>query len=259
MIIDGVNPGNGNAYGLQKVEPEVEETNQQPDINETVEPSNEDSLDDQEASGVIRLLQEGHFKGVADVRLRINFHDELAAIEAGELKNAAEGGINGVLEAVGGGAGLLMSGDAEGEGQGAAELQDEFAQAVTAVKDEFMSAERPSKDELIAGIQAAFEAFVEGLWELYPPAEEGVTETAEGEEEQGTEESGQEEGGDTEGYIAELKASFAAAMDELSAAMNGVYVLPELSEPMGNGVAYEKFLAIYNEMNGIEEGVSVEL
>jgi len=29
--------------------------------------------------GVIRLLQEGHFKGVADLRLRINFFDELAA------------------------------------------------------------------------------------------------------------------------------------------------------------------------------------
>jgi hypothetical protein len=26
---------------------------------------------------VIRLLQAGHFKGVADVRLRINFHEEL--------------------------------------------------------------------------------------------------------------------------------------------------------------------------------------
>lgn len=259
MIIDGVNPGNGNSYGLQKVEPEVEETSQQPDINEAVEPSNEDSLDDQEVSGVIRLLQEGHFKGVADVRLRINFHDELAAIEAGELKNAAEGGINGVLEAVGAGTEPLTSEAAEGEEEDLAELQDEFLQAVTAVKDEFMSAERPSKDELIAGIEAAFEAFIEGLWELYPPAEEGVTETAEGEQEEGTEESGQEEGGDIGSYIAELEASFAAAMDELSAAMNGAYVLPELSEPMGNGVAYEKFLAIYNELNGIEESVNVEL
>ena len=31
--------------------------------------------------GVIRLLQQGHFKGVADVRLRINFFDELSAID----------------------------------------------------------------------------------------------------------------------------------------------------------------------------------
>ena len=37
-----------------------------------------------EARGVIRLLQEGHFKGVADVRLRINFFEELAGAELAE-------------------------------------------------------------------------------------------------------------------------------------------------------------------------------
>ncbi len=43
-----------------------------------------DSDDDKSGSvkadkvpGVIRLLEAGHFKGVADVRLRINFHDQL--------------------------------------------------------------------------------------------------------------------------------------------------------------------------------------
>ncbi|MGE5296238.1 MAG: hypothetical protein ACM3VT_15560 [Solirubrobacterales bacterium] len=41
--------------------------------------------DTQEARGVIRLLQEGHFKGVADVRLRINFAEELAGSELPEL------------------------------------------------------------------------------------------------------------------------------------------------------------------------------
>ena len=30
-----------------------------------------------EAKGVVRLLQEGHFKGVADLRHRINFHEQL--------------------------------------------------------------------------------------------------------------------------------------------------------------------------------------
>jgi len=37
-----------------------------------------------EARGVIRLLREGHFKGVADVRLRINFIEELAGGELAE-------------------------------------------------------------------------------------------------------------------------------------------------------------------------------
>ena len=34
--------------------------------------------------GVIRNLLEGHYKGVADIRLRINFHDELASLQQAE-------------------------------------------------------------------------------------------------------------------------------------------------------------------------------
>jgi len=40
-------------------------------------------------------------------------------------------------------------------------------------------------------------------------------------------------------------------MDDLTTAVSAVSVLPPLSEPNGNGVAYNKFLAIYNEMRGI--------
>lgn len=31
----------------------------------------------EKVKGVVRLLHEGHFKGVADIRLRINFHEQL--------------------------------------------------------------------------------------------------------------------------------------------------------------------------------------
>ena len=40
-------------------------------------------------------------------------------------------------------------------------------------------------------------------------------------------------------------------MDQLTSAFGQVGILPGLPEPTGNGVAYEKFLAIYNEMRGI--------
>ena len=42
------------------------------------------------ASGVLRLLQDGHFKGVADVRLRINFHEEIIAAQTETAKSAAQ-------------------------------------------------------------------------------------------------------------------------------------------------------------------------
>ena len=42
--------------------------------------------------GVVRLLQECHFKGVADARLRINFHEEILALnQAGQAAVAREG------------------------------------------------------------------------------------------------------------------------------------------------------------------------
>ena len=54
--------------------------------------------------GVIRNLEAGHFKGVADVRLRINFHDELAqraAARGGEaLADGAESLVATMVEAV---------------------------------------------------------------------------------------------------------------------------------------------------------------
>ena len=48
------------------------------------EPEPREGEEMQEARGVLRLLQEGHFKGVADLRLRINFAEELAGIELAE-------------------------------------------------------------------------------------------------------------------------------------------------------------------------------
>jgi hypothetical protein len=40
---------------------------------------------DGETKGVVCLLQEEHFKGVADIRLRINFFNEFNAIKSEEL------------------------------------------------------------------------------------------------------------------------------------------------------------------------------
>ena len=56
---------------------------EEPPVAEEPEPT--DGEETQEARGVLRLLQEGHFKGVADLRLRVNFAEELAGIELPEL------------------------------------------------------------------------------------------------------------------------------------------------------------------------------
>jgi hypothetical protein len=187
MQVDGINQPNGHAYGLQKQqqeEPEIEET-----TTESAEPTGEESNGEQE-KGVIRLLQEGHFKGVSDVRLRINFFDELAGIETAQKQVATEENVNGILESVGG------------------------------VVESFLG-ENELTEKQAAGVSEAHDGFVQ---EPEP----------------------------WESFIENLQASFTEAMDEFTNELNSASALPELSEPSGNGVAYEKFLAIYNEMRGIE-------
>ena len=51
--------------------------------------------------------------------------------------------------------------------------------------------------------------------------------------------------------IEELTPLFDAAANGLKDALSHTSALPELSEPTGNGVAYEKFLNIYNELYGL--------
>jgi hypothetical protein len=126
MHVDGVSAPNGNAYGLEKGGSE------DPGGEPQVVNSGATEGGGEEGQGVIGLLQEGHFKGVADVRLRINFFEELAAIEAGVLKTASEGSINGVLGAVGGDAETLLSlsDTPEEDREGLQGLQEAFAAAV---------------------------------------------------------------------------------------------------------------------------------
>jgi hypothetical protein len=184
--------------------------------------------------------------------LRINFFDELAAIEASELKAAAEDQIDGILGVVEAAAEPVpVLGEPPGdEGEALKGLQDAFAAAVNDAKEAFMEAEMPSNDGLIEALNWAFGAFVEGLWEIYGPEPEVMEEEAPAGEGESTEPA---EG--LESYVAGLEAAFEAAMGDLLGAFDGVVVQPELSEPNGNGVAYDKFLAIYNEMRGLEVGI----
>ena len=49
-------------------------------------------------------------------------------------------------------------------------------------------------------------------------------------------------------FIEQLNSIFLTALDELTESLSQVEVFTELSEPNGNGSAYDKFLAIYNDL-----------
>lgn len=275
MQVDGVNVPVAHAYGrkagLEAEEPAVGVTTDPSTIN----PAPDELESEDDGQGALELLLAGHFKAVSAMRQAFHFQDELAAMEAEQLKAAAEEQIDGVLESVAAGVvpllgfgedSVVQAGDtSQAEPTSAAGIQEMFNQAVEQAKEEFLGAESPSTDDLVADLNSAFETFTGLLQGLETPVidtpnqnpgtvdDEEVGEEEDVEDvEEDEEESGSPESSYLQSCIANLEVSFAAAMEELVSALEGVSVLPPLAEPNGNGRAYDKFLAVYNELWGVE-------
>jgi len=316
MEINGVN-SHTHVHPLGKLHPKDQ---QEPEPAEQAstgqEPGTEQTAESSDSEGVIRLLQEGHFKGTADVRLRINFADKIAALEAQQLQAVAGEKVEGILDTVNTILGALVAEeqsppvsnaeplpianadlqpiDEDGDGivdtyglpntasapaAGTNEeqpddltlLQDIFTQTVTELKEDFLAAPTPSTDTLLEGIQSAFDQLIESMQAALAPPEEpsepmsnsDLPNTAGGGTLPNTasnvppvsnadavpaSEPAVESTPETPSIIDELTAAFKAAMDELINGFESVNILPPISEPEGNGRAYQKFLDIYNEM-----------
>ena len=102
MQIDGVNSQGPGVHPLGKPHPKDQKAAEAADQPLTEQESTvQQTTESSDSQGVLRLLQEGHFNGVSDIRLRINFYNELAAIEAEQLQAVAEEQIDGILQSVG--------------------------------------------------------------------------------------------------------------------------------------------------------------
>lgn len=281
MDIDRV--GSHVPYGQQiknsiGTDPKVKKTTDDLSPTEPESPPDIKSDDDtQDDKGVIQLLQQGHFNGVADVRLRIVHSEKLLALEQQQFQTIATEKVDGLLAMVGA-AVETMPGNNESTAQPIEEsavleplstpeilTEDaftQFTQAVNAAKDEFLNSQTSSKETLVDNINSAFQSFVELLARPSEPTSEILVEneimtnpTTEPDsanpdiqEKDVTVEPTEESPSVFESFVENLEAVFAEAMDKLVSNLDEVKVLPELSEPNGNGVAYEKFLAIYNEL-----------
>ena len=300
MEINGVNPQSAHARQLVKMYSEdqqvVEDPDQTPAGEGPSEPAPaavEQTTEDTDAEGVLRLLEQGHFKGVADIRLRINLFNDLAAIEAEKLQAVADEKVDTILQSVGSIVGTLTPDaesppdstggpppvDEDGDGAilpsegafvltldgeigpevdstpeptvGVLQLQETFVQTVNQLKEDFLTAEAPSTGTLVEGIQSAFDDLVNGLESaLAPETDDGpvvgigddILEPAVASELEP----------DLQDVIADLRAAFEAAMDGLINGFGEVTILSVVSEPTGNGGAYNKFLNIYNEMRSVD-------
>ncbi len=233
--------------------------------------NNDDSL-----RGVLRLMLEGHFKGVADVRLRINFHDELTAAGIQEAGPVASEKIASLSEAVDAHIEELRSSGALTETQLAevAELQDNFNSAIKTLVNDFLSTTEQGSEALMSGVRSAFDVLLASLTSLLdldsgatvvnaaerddaPPIMEPDTVTGDSETEGGAdipttdpvEDDG--EAANLQLFLDQLVDTFTAAINDLTGVFDATAFLPPLSPPEGNGVAYAKFLGIYNDLLGL--------
>ena len=216
----------------------------------------------QKQPGVLRLLQEGHFKGVTDVRLRINFHEELSAMQTAANQQSTGGAIDELSASIGAAIGALSEGQTltEEQQQALADLQATFGQAVADAQTGY--AADGDGAGLQGDLQTAFDNLLGGLQTLLAPPQDGAAAPPEETGDLLPTEPPIEPLADTEPLVEDggtgdlaapspldaLRDAFATALENVAASLTPVSLLPPLSPPSGNGAAYEKFLAIYNSL-----------
>lgn len=232
----------------------------------------ENAESEEKASGVIRLLQAGHFKGVADIRLRINFYAELLELEEENLKATASEAFEEINETVQEQiAGLNESGLLSEDQTAALET---FSEDIQNTQTGFLEGEGTSVESLTEGLQNNLDSIIAALNAPAPAPEqepelpeqdavlpEATVETpvAESvpEEQLVIEEAAPqepilaepaEEAVSLQQLIQNFQETLQALIDALGSDLEYTSALPPVSEPSGNGQAYAKFMSIYESM-----------
>jgi hypothetical protein len=298
MEVNGVISGTTSSNQTQTTpptEPAVEAASQE--VPQSSEGTEEQENESGKLPGVIRNLLEGHFKGVSDVRLRINHFEALQAIEQEQLQAVIEDNA-GLLESIAQNLTELLNyteappapqEDASADiatvnteeataSDGLTQEQEEIVVDASGKVDELLGFENQSKDTLLTLVTNLRSTLMALADSLNSPVSSTINETPEtpavsvddgGEETAGADTTNGEDGeveADTadvdspsayetlvSAFVEELNSVFLGALEELAQSLSEVEVLPELSEPNGNGSAYEKFLALYNELWGSGE------
>ena len=264
MIIDGIT--SSPAYSIPV--PTVAEEPAPPQQDPPPQPVDAEGTDDGETrgEGVLRLLQAGHFNGVADVRLRTNFHDEMVAAQIEATKSAAGEAATNLSQVMNGELDQLGSSGELDEEQALAlgETQDAFNQAVGDATQTFLAAGDVQGGVLTQGLQEAFDQLVGAVDSILvgaeAPAPDGAEEPGGGEEltADSTLSGMMELPGEpepepqTRAPSEALEELFEAAMLELNDALANTSLFPPVSASGGHGAAFEKFLGEYNSLQALD-------
>ncbi len=232
--------------------------------------------------GVLRLLNEGHFSGVADVRLRINFFDQLSAQqETQSLTNLNEQStklIGTVHDAFNESVSTLTD-DAETK----TSLTNLYNDFESTLQDTLSNVSIRELDPaaLETSIQSSFDSFVGQLSQtLSPPTLEAdaVSKIVDADSlnskivlndtrlnettnltadittlpvDQTSETTTVATTSTLDDAMSLFKEAFSQALTEFTASLETTSASRELSSYDGNGAAYDKFLAIYNDLRGV--------
>ena len=240
-----------------------------PPPTDAVVPTETTTTNDEKVFGVIRLLEAGHFKGVADVRLRINFFEELSARannaaretlseSSGELAETVEAGVADLVE--------CLAAD-ESAREDVTGLVAEFGEQLQTVVNQGTDPGPIDYDALREAVQGVFAELVEGLTALLgpPPVEPDVApvepDTAPSDPDASPVDpdpaesvaDAEEDSPEVafEDALAILSETFTVALNGFLEAIEAAGRLPDPEPAPGHGAAYDKFLAIYNDLRGV--------
>lgn len=182
------------------------------------------------AHGVLSKLDAGHFRGVAAVRLAMKFHAELSArqsaaagAELGDAVSKLQDGVAAVTA----------------ETDGASAAQAGFDRAVQATQ-----AALSDGTVDLAGAVDSIRTALDDL--LAAVADDAQPDLAAGSE--------TDDDADTVAAPADdsLRAALTELFDDFVASTESITAvsMPEFTPPNGNGVAFDKFVAMYREMTG---------
>lgn len=248
----------------------------QTSVNDGVPPRPQSGAQGQ-ATGVVRLLQQGHFQGVSGLRLQINFHQQLSGITQQAIASTSGAGSGTILAAVDGVVAEFVGGNelAGSILQGISSAQQTFADAATALFEELQTG-AIGTTQLLASLQTAFDEFLQSIEALLPTdgssASEGgelvIAIETEVESFEGVIPTGGEvipveqavvagdepltvDSPNFSAFLHALGDAFSGALEELESAFaSAENTLPEISATNGNGVAFAKFLNILNVIQG---------
>ncbi len=226
-------------------------------ITEVQEETEQTPQETDRTPGAIRLLQQGHFQGVADLRLRINFHEEIAVLERQRLQALAEENIAGLQQTVTDGLNTMV--DAGLTEQQIADLTSTFAQTVDGLLEGSADTVPLSRGTLVTGLESAFDSLLTALPAVGssdPTESQAVLPaTNEASEQLAAADRIADDGysgalANLQRLVEQLTSAFSDALEVFTHALDDIELMPALSAPKGNGVAYEKFLAVYNDLIG---------